>query len=75
MEGWLEEHDFFSLKHFHVGLGVLPVCVSVHRGRAWCLSRLEQDTKFLRTTVTDGCERPCWYWKSILGPLGEQLVF
>lgn len=54
-------------------LGVWPVYKPVHQCHAWCLSWSEEGTTFPELQLQ--IELPCWCWKSILGPLGEQPVY
>jgi hypothetical protein len=53
----------FFLKDLLFYMYILPecthACMYVHHMHIWCLQRPEEDIRFPRIGVTDGCEPPC----------------
>lgn len=58
-----------------MGMSSLPSCMYVHYVCACHPQRLKEDTGFLRTGITDGCDLSHGCWEIDLDPLQEQHVY
>lgn len=63
-----------DLKEKITCVSVLPARMSVRHVHACCSQKPEEDIRFLRTGVIDGCYLPGGRWEHNLGPLQEQTV-
>lgn len=54
--------------------GCFTACIFVHCRYAWRQRNPEEGIRSPWIIVTNGCEIPCGYWKSNMGPLQEELV-
>ena len=55
-------------------MSVLHASMYTHHFWAWYPWKPEEGNGYPGTRITDGCELPCWYCESKLGPLIKQSV-